>query len=298
LPSAPRSLADLIPPAASSNPSNATAPETVANDPNRKKLTHALNECERERQALAKAIKAHLDKREEIARRQKNKQNLDDVLAEQTAYAALEIVPASLNETDFKKIISARASVELAFDQAIKECIKSGQDLRVQVLERERTEFMASESKDLGDVARLFPNSRFRIINVHSGKALGVASDSDLLVQRNDDANDPSLQWLLTRPAKTEPNKIRIQNFNSKKAVNITRRSQAPGTQLLQFSSQGIPPNECWQFEHRGSCFVIHSLDNGQVIAVAGGALHDQAPIIQWRWANTDEQKWKLVRVR
>ena len=88
-----------------------------------------------------------------------------------------------------------------------------------------------------------------------------------------------------------------IMNRHSKKALDVTDRSNRDGANIQQWS-YADQPNQNWEVIDLGNGeSAIISVQSGKAITVQGGRDRNGANIIQESWRGTEQQRWRLERV-
>ncbi|MEH0420442.1 RICIN domain-containing protein [Streptomyces sp. B21-083] len=138
----------------------------------------------------------------------------------------------------------------------------------------------------------------YRLVSVHSGKALDVDSFSTAAgtrVQQWTDQNTANQQWKL-KP--TGDGYYELVNRNSGKVLGIAGSSTARSAAAEQQTDSSATSQEWRIGKVSGSDAVTFtSRRSGQVLDVSGGSMADGAAVVQYPGSGGANQQWKLVKV-
>jgi hypothetical protein len=115
-------------------------------NPVKKKLDAAKLTYESELESFKKSVDEWLAKREELARKDGNKKQVDLVKAERNAFQEKGDLPKDLPITVRRKATLARSTVEAAYAAAVKEYTKAKLDDEASEVERELADFKADRT--------------------------------------------------------------------------------------------------------------------------------------------------------
>ncbi|MBI5757238.1 MAG: hypothetical protein HZA46_01825 [Planctomycetales bacterium] len=115
-------------------------------DPIKKKLDAAKLAYELEMKSFETSVEEWLDKREELARKDGNKKQVDLVKAERTVFQEEGVLPKDLPISVRRKATLARSTIEAAFAVAVKEYTKAKLDDEASDVERELADFKANRT--------------------------------------------------------------------------------------------------------------------------------------------------------
>ncbi|MCX5230269.1 RICIN domain-containing protein [Streptomyces sp. NBC_00233] len=140
-------------------------------------------------------------------------------------------------------------------------------------------------------------NAYYRLLSVHSGKALDVNAFSTAdgtRIQQWTDQNTSNQQWRL-RP--TGDGYYELVNRNSGKVLGIAGDATAQAAAAEQQTDSPSASQEWRIDEVSGSGAVTFtSRRSGQVLDVSGGSTADGAAVIQYGGHGSTNQQWKLVK--
>jgi hypothetical protein len=126
-------------PAGTSPPAEAPV---VPADPIKEQLDKARAAYQDEAARLRQALLDQLDKREEAARTDGNKKQVDEVKAQREAFADRGELPKMVPTDSYRQgLKSAVATLEVAYNAAIKDYTKASEDKKAQAVEDELKEF-------------------------------------------------------------------------------------------------------------------------------------------------------------
>ncbi|MCB5168555.1 RICIN domain-containing protein [Streptomyces bambusae] len=153
-------------------------------------------------------------------------------------------------------------------------------------------------TQDDSQAATIDPDAYYRLVSVHSGKALdvnGFSTADGTRVQQWTDQNSANQQWRL-RP--TGDGHYELVNRNSGKVLGIAGDSTAQAAVAEQQADSPAASQE-WRIDEVGGsgAVVFTSRRSGLVLDVSGGSTADGAGVIQYRGHGSTNQQWKLVRV-
>jgi len=135
---------------------------------------------------------------------------------------------------------------------------------------------------------------KYKIINRHSGKVLGVVDDSTnnaANVHQWGDNGRTSQQWIITK----EGNYYLIMNVNANKALDVNENSTQDGANVIIWPNHGNM-NQRWTIEEVDNGYVIIvNVNSGKLLDVEMGSMDDGGNVLQWYNNNQDNQQWKLV---
>ncbi len=138
-------------------------------------------------------------------------------------------------------------------------------------------------------------SSSFQIVNVGSGKVLGVyqASTTDGSAAVQWTANGSADQsWQFSTLANGN---LSIVDRNSGKALGIYQASKASGAQAVQWTAN-TSTDQQWTLVQSGTSWQIRNVNSGLVLSVQG-ATADGANVIQTAASSGSDQLWRLVQV-
>lgn len=115
-------------------------------DPIKKKLDAAKRAYESELESFGKSVIEWLDKREELARKDGNKKQVDLIKSERAAFQNEGELPKDLPITVRRKATIAKATIEAAYAAAVKEYTKARQDDEASDVEKELADFKAGRT--------------------------------------------------------------------------------------------------------------------------------------------------------
>jgi len=140
-------------------------------------------------------------------------------------------------------------------------------------------------------------NAYYRLVSVHSGKALDVNAFSTAdgaRIQQWTDQNTANQQWKLRSAA---DGYYELVNRNSGKVLGIVGDSTTQEAAAEQQTHSSSPSQE-WRIDDvSGSDAVTFtSRRSGQVLDVYGNSTADGARVIQFPGKGSTNQQWKLVK--
>jgi hypothetical protein len=138
-------------------------------------------------------------------------------------------------------------------------------------------------------------NSSFQIVNVASGKVLGVnaASTADGAAAVQWTANgSPDQAWQFT--TLTNGN-LSIVDRNSGKSLGVHQASKTSGAQAVQWTTN-TSPDQQWTLVQIGTSWQIKNVNSGLVLSVQGST-SDGTNIVQAAAGTGSDQLWRLVQV-
>jgi|GEM_PF-660124 len=141
--------------------------------------------------------------------------------------------------------------------------------------------------------------STYKIIARHSGKPLGIASNSTAnganVVQQSNNTNNSTNQfqkWVITDLGNGY---YQITNVGSSKSLDINQGSTSNGASAIQWTYQG-GTNQQWQIVDLGNGYykivARHSL---KVLDINQASTADGGQAIQWTDQGGTNQQWQLV---
>lgn len=138
-------------------------------------------------------------------------------------------------------------------------------------------------------------NSSFQVVNVGSGKVLGVLGGSTA-----DGAN--AVQWTANgsadqswRFATLANGNLSIVDRNSGKSLGIYQASTATGAQAVQWTAN-TSADQQWTLVQNGPSWQIKNVNSGLVLSVQGSTT-DGAKVVQTTAGSGSDQLWRLVQV-
>lgn len=147
------------------------------------------------------------------------------------------------------------------------------------------------------EAATVDSTAYYRLVSVHSGKALdvdGFSTADRAKVQQWTDQGTVNQQWQLKS---TADGYYELLNRNSGKVLDVTGSSTANGASVLQRAETGAA-NQQWKMTDVSSGAVeFTSRVSGKVLDVEGRSTADGAPVIQYTDLQGTNQEWKLVEV-
>ncbi|GGQ13407.1 RICIN domain-containing protein [Streptomyces roseolilacinus] len=152
-------------------------------------------------------------------------------------------------------------------------------------------------AQDDSQAATIDGNAYYRLVSVHSGKALDVDAFSTAdgtRIQQWTDRNTANQQWRL-RP--TGDGHHELVNRNSGKVLGIAGDSTARSAAAEQ-QTDGSSRSQEWRIDEvSGSDAVtLTSRRSGLVLDVFGGSTADGAAVVQYPGKGSTNQQWRLVR--
>ncbi|WP_030313332.1 RICIN domain-containing protein [Streptomyces flavochromogenes] len=140
-------------------------------------------------------------------------------------------------------------------------------------------------------------NAYYRLLSVHSGKALDVNAFSTAdgtRIQQWTDQNTANQQWRL-RP--TGDGYYELVNRNSGKVLGIAGDATAQAAAAEQQTDSPSASQE-WRIDEvsDSGAVTFTSRRSGQVLDVSGGSTADGAAVIQYGGHGSTNQQWKLVK--
>jgi hypothetical protein len=156
-------------------------------------------------------------------------------------------------------------------------------------------------------VKNLGANGTYRLINRHSGLALGLSSDSSRLTETTPvrswtnttgnpvgGARTAAEQTMTFTPVGTTPGNLNGTHTltASGKALDDPNHSTSPGTQLITWTPNG-GTNQNWVFTQQtdGSYQIVNGLSQ-LCMDVSGGSTSVGAQVIQWTCTGNSNQRW------
>jgi serine/threonine protein kinase len=144
-PAPAKTPADVTPTPPTTPPSADKVPPAVEPDLIQEALDRARTTYKEETEKWRQTVRDYLDKREETARKDGKKDLLDQVKADREAFAARGELPRSMPAAAYRRgLKTAAATMEAAYNTAIKEYIKARKDERAQDVEQELKRFQTN----------------------------------------------------------------------------------------------------------------------------------------------------------
>jgi len=128
-------------------------------------------------------------------------------------------------------------------------------------------------------------------VNVHSGKCLVVAGDSDLVVQRSC-AQDPAFRW---RPIPVSLfGWFHLENEKSGKCLTISGGGREDGGLVMQYACDA-QESRAWSFaDAPGKGVYVENVNSGKCLTVAGGGIGENGQIVQYRCDGEVSRRWSF----
>lgn len=137
----------------------------------------------------------------------------------------------------------------------------------------------------------------YRIRNVRSNKVLGI--DNGLRVEEGAPVIQlvagpkERQQWFFVK----EGDFYKIINRGSGLALTVGDASMEEGASVLQMDATNTRPNQQWTLQKTDAGYVFTARHSGHVLDVVSGDTARKARIIQYSFADSDNQKFRLDRV-
>lgn len=136
----------------------------------------------------------------------------------------------------------------------------------------------------------------YKLVNVNSGKALGVLGadllDGQNVVQWTDNGSADQL-WHVTDVGSGYST---LLDKNSGRALGILAASTSSGASAVQWV-QNSGNDQQWQVVAVGSNYKLVNRNSGLALGVSGTATTDGAQIVQQAYTGASSQLWSLVLV-
>jgi len=136
----------------------------------------------------------------------------------------------------------------------------------------------------------------YKLVNVNSGKALGVLGadllDGQNVVQWTDNGSADQL-WHVTDVGSGYST---LLDKNSGRALGILAASTSSGANAVQWV-QNSGNDQQWQVVAVGSNYKLVNRNSGLALSVSGAATSDGAQIVQQAYTGASSQLWSLVLV-
>jgi len=155
-------------------------------------------------------------------------------------------------------------------------------------------EFVQLVAANLGGAANGVADGTYRLVNVHSGKALDVAggSNSDgATVLQWPYTGSSNQRWVLSYQG---DGYYKITALHSGKALDVADLATGNGGRVIQWSVNG-GGNQLWRVAANGDgSYRLVNKHSGKVLEVYGASTSNGAAVDQWSWGNANNQKWRL----
>lgn len=255
-------------------------------DPVAAKLTKVKAAYAAELAKIDKEVQDAYSKFEAFARKKGDKATLDRIKPELVAYEVTGALPKWASPAVPKKRTAARAPLEAAYAQQIRDYTKANQD-----------ELAAAAQKELDRLkARAVPVQYFTAANVKSGLVLGAAKDTADrgmgLVQAKDAAK-PHQQWSFVPTG--NPVVYLVQNRRSGLYLNVGG-PERNGLQLTLWSFDAAEHNHV-VVTKEGAHYQFRNGNAELYLATAEASLDEDKPVVQVPKGKGDEQFWTLTPV-
>ena len=141
---------------------------------------------------------------------------------------------------------------------------------------------------------------QYRIVNVHSGLALSIASPqltagSGAIQEGRTDTRQNSrflaAQWHFM-PA--GGGNYKILSTYSGEVLGVSAASTSAGASVLQWADNGTN-DHIWEFISQGSSYEILNVNSGLALDVSGASTSPGASIVQEAFTGTTDQLWQVV---
>ena len=136
----------------------------------------------------------------------------------------------------------------------------------------------------------------YKLVNVNSGKALGVLGadllDGQNVVQWTDNGSADQL-WHVTDVGSGYST---LLDKNSGRALGVLAASTSSGASAVQWV-QNSGNDQQWQVVAVGSSYKLVNRNSGLALSVSGAATTDGAQIVQQAYTGASSQLWSLVLV-
>ncbi|MEZ0095093.1 RICIN domain-containing protein [Streptacidiphilus sp. EB129] len=152
-------------------------------------------------------------------------------------------------------------------------------------------------SQPRSEAATVDTTAYYRLISVHSGKALDVAGFSTAdgaLVDQWTDQDTANQQWQL-KP--TDSGFYQLVNRNSGKALDVTGAATTKGATVQQSSISGSASQQWKIGDTAGGAVTLTSRNSGELLDVRRRSRADGATVEQWPSNGGANQQWTLVKV-
>ncbi len=142
------------------------------------------------------------------------------------------------------------------------------------------------------------PNSKYKLLNVHSGKALDVVGGSTAdgaAVDQWGDNGGANQQWELVS---VSGGYFKIISVNSGKALDVFNASTSDGGNIDQWTDNG-GANQQWSLTLIGdSNYKLINRHSGKALDVFNASTSDGGSIDQWTDNGGANQQWRLEQVQ
>ncbi|RKP57324.1 hypothetical protein D7Z26_04940 [Cohnella endophytica] len=143
------------------------------------------------------------------------------------------------------------------------------------------------------------PNTYYKIIARHSGKALDVSggstADGGDVIQWTTSGN-ANQQWKIESVGSGY---YKITNRNSGKVLDVYQASTADGGDVVQWTASGSSgsSNQQWSIEQVGSYYKIVNRNSGKALDVYQASTADGANVVQWMTSSSPatNQQWTIT---
>lgn len=230
---------------------------------------------------------AAFDKAAISGRQSGDKDLLDRLRIERTAFELIGTLPPWTPVAIQKRVGTAHGSIEEVFGQAIKGYTKNGKDDEASTIQKELSEISKQP----------IPAKFFSIVNEKSGLVLAAskspAERGTTLVQvQNTDA--PQMQWSFVS-TKT-PEVYLLKNRQSELYVNLAGAHRV-GLTLILWSLDAAEHNH-WLMSRVGKNFRIRDANGDAFLAPLDASKSEDTPIIQAAKSDGDEQVWRISPIK
>ena len=141
------------------------------------------------------------------------------------------------------------------------------------------------------------PNSRYKLISVHSGKALDVYNSSQVdggTIDQWSDTGGTNQQWELVSATGSY---FKLVSVNSGKVLEVHNSSTADGGTIDQWTDTGGENQQWTLILVSGSYYKLINRNSGKALDVYNASTSDGAPIDQWDDNGGANQQWRLIQV-
>src|SRR4051794_35592194 len=136
----------------------------------RSKLNKAKDEYKAAADKFREAVAAHLDAREDAARKDGNKKLVDQIKDERTAWVMNGTLPPGLPAAARFPASAARAELDKAFAAAAKDFLRLKQDDEADAAEKARRQFLVASGLQLGKFTYLASLKPAKVTNIKNQK--------------------------------------------------------------------------------------------------------------------------------
>jgi hypothetical protein len=235
------------------------------------------------------------DEQEEAARKAGNKKQVDQIVAERTAFRKTGEYPPATPKALVTKFDAARKAREASFQTAVRDFTKVRLDDQAKKVEDELREFRYTTTP----LGRRLRDKPARLVNANSGKIVAVADGSakdGAPIIQYDWGGSADQQWELVP---TDDDCYLLKNLNSKSYLG--RKDDA--RVCLVKAAEADMKGHHWRFTPvRGAPdrYTIQNRMNGKYLGVEGGSKGNAAHVGQFKLngtAGSPDQHWKVEKV-